>query len=172
MEDVFHSKMPGVSARSASKNMSRSKRSSLNKNERRSTAAIYQLDDDYAKYASYGKIAKALGNKMFKVITADKVEHIAHIRGRMVRIAVDDVVLLNKRDYESRSSSNDAVYDIIAAFSKPQISTLVRSNLIPLWMRLAHDADPSNEDDVFELHDEGAHDTNGSDEEDVDVDNI
>jgi translation initiation factor IF-1 len=150
--------MPGVTARSATKNMSRSKRGAAAKNVRRVEAAMCEVEE-YALHATYGKVTKALGNKMFTILSMNGTEHLAHIRGKMVRVAVDDIVLLNIRDYESRSSTSTAVYDIIALFSSKDVSKLIRSEVIPKWMgRSIHASD--DEDDAYDLFDfeEGADD--------------
>jgi translation initiation factor IF-1 len=150
--------MPGVTARSATKNMSRSKRGAAAKNVRRVEAALCEVEE-YLQNTTYGKVTKALGNKMFTILSMNGTEHLAHIRGKMVRIAVDDIVLLNIRDYESRSSSTTAVYDIIALFSSKDVSKLIRSEVIPKWMgRSIHASD--DEEDAYDLFDfeEGASD--------------
>jgi len=125
--------MPGQTVRSAAKNTSKSSRAKEAKNARRVEAACNDDLDD----CTYGRITKTLGNKMFMVLDVDKREHLAHIRGKMARINVSDVVLLNKREYESRSDTVDAVYDIMAVFAKKDISRLVRLNRIPTWLASA-----------------------------------
>lgn len=122
--------MPGVSVHSATKNLSKSGRSKDAKNKRRVEAAI----NDELEGCTYGRISKILGNKMFRVITEDKTEHLAYIRGKMVRIGLNDVVLLNIREYETRGTTRDAVYDIMAAFSSREATKLVKNKTIPSWM--------------------------------------
>jgi translation initiation factor IF-1 len=157
--------MPGVSARSAAKNMSRAKRGSAAKNVRRVEAALCEVEE-YAIHATYGKVTKALGNKMFTILSTKGTEHLAHIRGKMVRVAVDDIVLLNIRDYESRSSTSTAVYDIIALFSSKDVSKLIRSETIPKWMgRSIHASD--DEDDAYDLFDFEADVGDDGDESDI-----
>lgn len=151
--------MPGVTARSASKNMSKSKRASLAKNSRRVEAVL----NDELESCTYGKISKALGNKMFLVINANKKEHLAHIRGKMARINAGDVVLLNIRDYESRVGSNSEVYDIMAVFNTKDISKLIKAGTMPSWMS-ARVADVSSDDDMGDIFDYDEE----SDEEDDD----
>jgi translation initiation factor IF-1 len=122
--------MPGVSIHSATKNLSKSGRSKDAKNKRRVEAAI----NDELEGCTYGRITKILGNKMFKVIIDDKTEHLAYIRGKMVRIGINDIVLLNIREYETRGSTRDAVYDIMASFSTREATKLVKNKTIPDWM--------------------------------------
>ena len=136
--------MPGQTVRSAAKNVSKSGRAKEAKNARRVEAAV----NDELDFCAYGRITKTLGNKMFNVLLVDKREHLAHIRGKMARINVNDVVLLNERDYESRAGTDDAVYDIMAVFSKKDISRLVKSKRIPSWL-----ASVTADDDGDALHD-------------------
>ncbi len=141
--------MPGVTARSANKNMSRGKRSSLAKNARRVDAAL----NEELESCTYGKVSKALGNKMFLVVNTDKKEHLSHIRGKMARINTGDVVLLNIRDYESRTTSGDEVYDIMAVFSSKDISKLVKASIIPAWMNTNVSSEEDDMNDLFEYED-------------------
>jgi initiation factor 1A len=179
--------MPGVTARSASKNMSRSKRAAAAKNVRRVDAAMCEVTE-YVENATYGKITKALGNKMFTVLCMDGTEHLGHIRGKMVRITVDDTVLLNIRDYESRSSTKDAVYDIIALFSAKDVHKLIKHNIIPKWMSRSiyaeadeedgydlfdHEAEPEEEGDDGNVAKKDKKDHRAAkNDDDVDIDNI
>jgi translation initiation factor IF-1 len=133
--------MPGVTARSAAKNMSRGSRAKADKNDRRVAAAL----NDELDFTTYGKVTKALGNKMFMATKTDRIEHLCHIRGKMARINVGDVVLLNERDYESRQGGTSAVYDIMAVFAARDISRLIKTRTIPSWMsRSAGDDDDEN----------------------------
>jgi translation initiation factor IF-1 len=138
--------MPGVSARSSSKNMSRAKRAAVAKNSRRVAAALA----DELELCTYGKVSKACGNKMFRVIIGENKEHLAHIRGKMARININDIVLLNIREYESRADTSDAVYDIMAVFSPRDVARLIKSYTIPSWMASSTDTS----DDLFEVADE------------------
>jgi translation initiation factor IF-1 len=122
--------MPIVSARSNFKNMSKAKRSAAEKNIRRVTAALNNELD----LCTYGKVTKACGNRMFKVITVENNEHLAHIRGKIARININDIVLLNVRDYESRTGTEHAVFDIMASFAQNDVSKLIKKNIIPGWM--------------------------------------
>jgi translation initiation factor IF-1 len=132
--------MPGVTARTAAKNMSKSNRAKAAKNVRRVDAAI----NDELTDCTYGKITKTLGNKTFRFIGCDKKEGFARIRGKMSRICINDVVLLNVRDYETRANSDEAVYDIMALFSSRDISKLIKNNTIPEWMNTG---EKNNDDD-------------------------
>lgn len=171
--------MPVVSARSASKNMSRSRRSKDEKNARRVAAAIA----DELELCTYGKIAKACGNKMFRVITDDRKEHLAYIRGKMTRVNTNDIVLLSIREYESRAESEHAVFDIMAVFSPRDIAKLAKNAAIPSWMSAGEDKsddlfedvedDESSDDDtVVDKKDKKSHRPMASVDSDINVDDI
>lgn len=153
--------MPGVTARSATKNMSKNKRAAADKNTRRVEAAV---NGDIG-FCTYGKITKALGNKMFMVTDTKCGEHLSHIRGKIPRVTIDDVVLLNIRDYESRSGSCGAVYDIMAVLEGKDVSKLVRTESIPHWM--ASKGAQGDSDELRELFD-----YDDGEEEEIDVDAI
>ena len=148
-----------------SASMSRSQRSAAKKNTRRVDAVLNGDIDN----CTYGKVTKALGNKMFRVLSVKKTEHLARIRGKMTRVHVDDVVLLNIRDYETRSDSDQAVYDIMAVFGPKDIQRLTKAKTIPAWFTTASDMIEKEEED--ELHDlfdySQADDLLEGDEEDV-----
>jgi len=150
--------MPGVTARSAAKNMSRGSRAKAAKNARRVEAAL----TEELESCTYGKITKALGNKMFLVLNTDKAEHLSHIRGKMARVAVDDIVLLNIRDYESRTTKGGEVYDIMAVFASRDVGKLIKSKVIPPWMTGKNAAIMEDE-----LHDLFDYDETSDEEEDV-----
>jgi len=135
--------MPGLTARSAAKNMSRSARAKTTKNTRRVLSAVAEE----LGACTYGKVIKVLGNKMFFILTPEKSEHLAHVRGKMVRVAMNDVVLLNVREYESRAAGPKAVYDIMAVFAPRDASKLIKSAIIPAWMLGGESCDG---DDIFE----------------------
>jgi translation initiation factor IF-1 len=180
--------MPGQTVRSAAKNMSKGARAKASKNARRVEAAL----NDELEFVTYGKVSKALGNKMFMVTKTDKGEHLAHIRGKMARINAGDVVLLNERDYETRGSSSGAVYDIVAVFAAKDISKLIRTEVIPGWMSgRGETSDGTALEDLFEYEaasddeDEDGHDKKDkkshrkagknavtADDDDVDIDAI
>jgi hypothetical protein len=73
----------------------------------------------------------------------------------MVRVSVDDTVLLNIREYESRSSTKDAVYDIIALFTPKDVHKLIKHNIIPKWMSRSIYAE-ADEEDGYDLFDHEA----------------
>lgn len=154
--------MPGQTVRSAEKNVSKSGRAKLAKNARRVEAAV---NNDLVG-CTYGRVTKTLGNKMFTVLDTERREHLGHIRGKMARISVNDVVLLNERDYESRAGTAEAVYDIMAVFDKKDISRLVKAKIIPSWL-----ASVTSDDGGDGLHDFFDYEES-DDDADVNVDDI
>jgi translation initiation factor IF-1 len=130
----------------ASTHMSKSRQTAMARNDRRVESALGETLTD----CTYGRIVKALGNKMFLLLTPDKKEHLGHIRGKMARVAVDDVVLLNVRSYESRAASSKSVFDIMALFSPKDISKLLKAGMIPKWMTVKG-GDEKVEDDLFDI---------------------
>ena len=147
--------MPGLSARSANKNVSRAKRAAFSKNNSRIEGA---LTEDLQGYCTFGKISKNFGNGRFLVLNSDKREHLCSMRGsiaKAIRPSVDDVVLLSIRDYETRSKGVDAVYDIIASLDKKAVAKLIKAKTVPRWMNgKADDADKAEEDDIFDYSDD------------------
>lgn len=148
--------MPGLTARSAGKNISKSKRSANDKNAIRVDAAI----NDELEDCTYGKVIKACGNKMFIISDVDKREHLAHVRGKIVRVNLNDVVLLSIREYESRAGTEHAVFDIMAVFTPRDVSRLIKANKLPSWMNIRS----SEEDDGDDIFDYGEGEGDGDDE--------
>jgi translation initiation factor IF-1 len=130
----------------ASTHMSKSRQTAMARNERRVESALGETLTD----CTYGRIVKALGNKMFLLLTPDKKEHLGRIRGKMARVALDDIVLLNVRSYESRATSSQSVFDIMALFSPKDISKLLKASMIPKWMTVKG-GDEKVEDDLFDI---------------------
>lgn len=130
--------------------MSRGQRSSARKNTRRVDAVL----GGELTLCTYGKVTRALGNKMFRVLSVKKTEHLARIRGKMTRVNVDDVVLLNIRDYETRAGTDDAVYDIMAVFPPKDVQRLSKTKVVPKWFLQGSDMlDGEEEDDLYDLFD-------------------
>lgn len=118
--------------------MSRRKRAINEKNARRVASVL----NDELDLCTYGKVIKACGSKMFVVALDNKKECLAFVRGKMDWISSDNIVLLNIRDYESRSETEDAVYDIVAKFDTRTITKLIKNKTIPTWMtKIGDDAD-------------------------------
>lgn len=143
-----------VGATHTQKDVSRSTLRKVNKNNRRVEAAVM---GDLVE-CTYGKIMKTFGNRQFKVVNTKGTEHHAFIAPKMSRVAIGDVVLLNIREYESRASTNTAVYDIMAVFDRKDINRLYKNGQIPIWMSVANigadSVKDNNEDDIFECSDD------------------
>lgn len=121
--------MPGLSIHSSKKGLSRSKANQVRKNANRVDSAITgELEG-----CTFGKIIKAIGNKRFMVYDTLRNERISRIMGSIARISVGDIVLLNEREYETRSGTDKAMYDIVAVFTGKDISRLVKDSLVPSW---------------------------------------
>lgn len=149
-----------------SKSMTRGQRSSAKKNARRVDAV---LGGDLT-LCTYGKVTRALGNKMFRILSVKKTEHLARIRGKMTRVNVDDVVLLNIRDYETRSGTEDAVYDIMAVFGPKDVQKLTKTKMVPTWFQQGSDMlAGEEEDELYDLfdYDQGADETGFAEEDEL-----
>ena len=130
--------------------VTRGQRSSARKNARR-IEAVFHED---ITLCTYGKVTKALGNKMFRILSVKKTEHLARIRGKMTRVHVDDVVLLNIRDYETRCYTEDAVYDIMAVFAPKDVQKLTKNKTVPKWFTNQSDLiEREEEDELYDLFD-------------------
>lgn len=182
-----------VGATHTQKDVSRSTLRKVNKNNRRAEAAVLgELDD-----CTYGKIMKTFGNRQFKVVNTKGTEHHAFIAPKMARVSIGDVVLLNIREYETRSSTTTAVYDIMAVFDRKDINRLHKNGQIPTWMSVANTSGDAiketEEDDIFECSEDENEDEEAAevaiktnkkdkvskrkevivdDNDDVDIDNI
>jgi len=144
--------------------MSRGQRSSAKKNARRVDAVL----GGELTLCTYGKVTRALGNKMFRILSVKKTEHLARIRGKMTRVNVDDVVLLNIRDYETRAETDDAVYDIMAVFPPKDVQRLTKTKMIPKWFLQGSDMiEKEEEDELYDLFDyeQGAGEGEGLEED-------
>jgi translation initiation factor IF-1 len=158
--------MPGLTARSAKKNVSKAKNAALTKNAYRIEAAF---EEDLEGYCIYGKVLRCNGHRMFTVLNSEMREHLCHIRGNIskaCRISVDDVVLLSIRDYETRASSANgvnAVYDIIAQFDTDTVKDLARRKIIPAWMKnKASEANEKKPEGNYEFTNESDDDSEDS----------
>ncbi len=99
----------------------------------------------------YGRVVRILGGAMLTVITLDKREHRAQIRGVLRRkgatpIAIGDVVILGRREFESRNGESvvedigvDEVFDVIGIMDQRAALRAVKDGLIPKWMQTGSD---------------------------------
>jgi translation initiation factor IF-1 len=154
--------MPGVAVNRIGKgNLSRSKMRQVRKNTWR-IEAVMKGD---LEGCTYGRIIKTLGDKRFHVLDTNKEQRVARIMGKMARIGVDDIVLLNIRDYETRVTGNTAVYDIMAVFSKKDVAQKIKEKEMPTWFAGLNTEGGEDEEDLFDYSED-------EQEEDIDIDAI
>ena len=120
---------------------------------------------------SFGKVVKHLGNSRVLVAGIDKKEYQAVIRNILRKksstpIYAGDIVVISSRDFESRASTSEARFDIMAVLGKKDIATLVKERRIPRWM-LHTGLEDDGEDDLFDYAAASA-----TGDEDVDIDAI
>ena len=126
------------------KGMSKSSLRKIQKNTTRIDAVIQGTLEGI----EFGFVTKALGNRQFHVETRSGKgkNFLAFVSPKMARVSLGDVVLLNIREYESRSKSDKAIYDIKAVLQRKDISQLVKLGQIPEWMLGAETTE-----DIFEV---------------------
>jgi hypothetical protein len=134
--------MPGVTARSAQKKTSRIGDARKRSNKLFADAACRGDYDD----CQFGKVLKHLGGHRVSVITWDTLdtskapkERQAVIRNLLRKkgctpITIDDLVVLSCREFETRSTSQEAVFDLVAVVDKKSAQRLVKDKAIPSWM--------------------------------------
>lgn len=137
------------------------KRSAFKKNESLGKAVLEE------ETALLGRTIKKLGNRRFRILTTDAkghgVEVEAHVRGNIIYIQVDDVVVLG-----SNESAGKTTYEILGSCDKKIVKQL--KDLKRLHSSLLVGADELG-DDLFDRSEETDQPT-GKDEEEVDVDAI
>ena len=118
----------------------------------------------------FGRVVRMYGGPQISVITRDKREHRATIRGLLRKrgatpIAVGDVVVLSGREFESRGDglnvvqglAQDEVFDVIGVMDSRSATKAVKEGLFPGWMLTGSDdgkAAAEEEDDGGILFDE------------------
>ncbi len=97
--------------------------------------------------ALYGRVVKIYGGAGLSVMTKDKREHRAQIRGLLRRkgatpIAVGDVVILGRREFESRKEGSlvgdiggTEVFDVVGIMDHRAALKAVKEGIIPKWMQ-------------------------------------
>ena len=172
--------MPGVTARSAKKGVSRLAKVRKAKNSAMSKAA----GKGDLEGVEYAKVVKHLGDGRLSVLLSNNRSHIALIRGLLRRkgitpIAAGDIVILSSREYESRAEKAAAVFDVVSVMVKKDANALMKEGGIPAWM-LASDASAAptegkkvEEEDATEFDYDGVKgDDDEDDDEEVDVDAV
>lgn len=95
----------------------------------------------------YGRVVKIYGGASMSVMTKDKREHRAELRGLFRRkgatpVVIGDVVILGRREFESRKDGEfvgdigvSEVFDIIGIMDHRAALSAVRDGIIPKWMQ-------------------------------------
>lgn len=107
----------------------------------------------------YGQVLRLLGDSRLEIQCTDGVKRMGHIRGTMrkkIWIAMGDVVLIAKREYE------DDKCDIILKYTEEEVRKLKQLNEIPESIKLPENENKPNDDPdiVFMSEDEEANDAN------------
>ena len=129
----------------------------------------------------FGRVIKHLGMGNIQVMLKDQKLCIAKIRTVLSRrgatpITADDVVILSHRDFESEADTR-MKFDVLGVMTKGEASKLAKAGHIPSWF-LQSGADTLGGaadavEDVFDYSEVKQDDAaDGSDDEDVDVDDL
>lgn len=124
----------------------------------------------------FGRVTKHLGNGQIKLVCQDKVEYRGVIRGLLRKrgitpIDIDDIVILGKREWESRAAGATACFDIMGVVDRKNAERLCTRGIIPDWMVGHGTVDVAKHDDKgFEFEAPKSDDDESDD--DIDVDTI
>ncbi len=108
----------------------------------------------------FGRVVRMYGGPQISVITRDKREHRATIRGLLRRrgatpIGVGDVVVLSGREFESRGDgknivgglAQDEVFDVIGVMDSRSATKAMKEGLFPAWMLTGSDDGKATEEE-------------------------
>ena len=103
---------------------------------------------------NYGQVLRLLGDSRLEIQCTDGMKRVGHIRGTMrkkIWIAMGDVVLLSRREFE------DDKGDIILKYTEEEVRKLKSLNEIPESIKLPENENKPNDDGdiVFGSDDEG-----------------
>lgn len=163
--------MPGVSAHTAKKGKM-SKMAAIRVKANKAIVEVALHDELEEGSYEFGRVTKHLGNGQIKLVCQDKMEYRGVIRGLLRKrgvtpIGIDDVVILGKREWESRATGGSACYDVMGVLERKDAERLCTRGAIPDWMVSHGSVKISDHDDKgFEFEDIT------SDNDDVDVDAI
>jgi translation initiation factor IF-1 len=100
----------------------------------------------------FGRVVRMYGGPQISVITRDKREHRATIRGLLRRkgatpIGIGDVVVLSGREFESRGDglnvvaglAQDEIFDVIGVMDSRSATKAMKEGLFPAWMLTGSD---------------------------------
>lgn len=114
----------------------------------------------------FGRVVRMYGGPQISVITRDKREHRATIRGLLRRrgatpIGIGDVVVLSGREFESRGDgknvvaglAEDEIFDVIGVMDSRSSTKAMKDGRFPAWMLTGSDdgraAAIEEEDGIF-----------------------
>lgn len=115
----------------------------------------------------FGRVVRMYGGPQISVITRDKREHRATIRGLLRRrgatpIGIGDVVVLSGREFESRGDglnvvlglAQDEVFDVVGIMDSRSATKAMKEGLFPAWMLTGSDdgraaAEEKENDGIF-----------------------
>lgn len=172
-------KMPGITSRDIkSGKMSKIAVARVKANKRMVEMALH--DEVEAGTCEFGRVVRHLGNGRIKIVCSDKAEYHAVIRGLLRKrgvtpITVDDVVILGKRDWESRAvatsesavAGKSACFDVMGVLGKKEAEKMCADGRIPSWMiGKVHSSEDDDGGFEFEAPAEK------EEEDDVDLDRI
>ncbi len=132
----------------------------------------------------FGRVVRMYGGPQISVITRDKREHHATIRGLLRRkgatpIGIGDVVVLSGREFESRGDgknvvaglAQDEVFDVIGVMDSRSATKAMKEGLFPAWMLTGSDdgraAVEEEDDGIFFDEDAPAPEESGEEGEDA-----
>jgi hypothetical protein len=173
---------PATTTHSSQKKTSRIGEARKRSNKLFADAACRGEYDD----CQFGKVLKHLGGSRVAVITWDSLdtskaprERQAVIRNLLRKkgctpITIDDLVVLSSRDFETRSSSDEAIFDLVAIVEKKSAQRLIKDKTIPSWMAqcVSNGIDMSKDEDDGDIFDYETLEPTPDDDAEVDVDAI
>jgi translation initiation factor IF-1 len=105
------------------------------------------MNDEDLENIVFARVTRHLGDSRIRVACADMREHLARIpqslaNKRATCIAVDDVIALERRSYESRSErgakvsgiAEEEVFTVFCVLPRRNAAKLVKQGRIPCWM--------------------------------------
>jgi translation initiation factor IF-1 len=152
--------MPGISARSTKKRINKLSENRLKSSHKYSDAIAH----GEVKGCVLGKIIKHLGNSRVSVMTYDHDD--ASFRPKMYQAVIrnllrkknvtpmysGDIVIMTPREFESRSSSDCRILDIVSVVDRKYTNALIKEGVVPSWINEAvNNCGLSDEgDDIFD----------------------
>jgi translation initiation factor IF-1 len=132
----------------------------------------------------YGRVVKMYGGASLSVMTKDKREHRAELRGLFRRkgatpVLAGDVVILGRREFESRKEGDyvgeiggSEVFDIIGIMDHRAALKAVKDGIIPKWMQTGQEEKAAEESAVGALADDDGFEFDYDDVEEEEEDDV